>query len=85
MNRYRILSYKKENPQAYLYVIYTTWAAVLYRQIQTPAKGESLYIRYNMDTNITVLKKLTNNISLLAKKVKKLTKSMPRKSKLKLF
>jgi hypothetical protein len=30
-----------------LYVMFTTWAAVLYR-----AEGESLYIRYNTDANV---------------------------------
>ena len=35
-----------------VYVLFTTWAAVLYRQIQTRAEGESLYVRYNTDANV---------------------------------
>ena len=36
----------------YIYLLFTTWAAVLYRQIQTRAEGESLYVRYNTDANV---------------------------------
>ena len=36
----------------HVYVIYTTWAAVLYRQMQTRAEGESLHIRCNTDANV---------------------------------
>jgi hypothetical protein len=37
-----------------IYVLFTTWAAVLYRiYIQTRAEGESLYIWYtNTDANV---------------------------------
>ena len=39
-------------------------SAVLYRQIQTRAEGESLYVRYNTDANVV------NGLKMYAEKIK---------------
>ena len=56
---------------------------MLYRQIQTRAEGESLYVLYNTDANVVNGLKNSSSYEPTGEKSLEIEKSTPRKSKLK--
>ena len=58
---------------------------MLYRQIQTRAKGESLYIRYNTDANVVNRLKNSSSYKPTGKKSLEIDKVYAEKIKVKVF
>ena len=68
-----------------VHVQFTTWTAVLYRQIQTRAEGDSLYIRYNTDVNVVNGLKNSSSYKLTGEKSLEIDEDYAEKIKIKVF
>ena len=59
--------------------------AVLYRQTQTRAEGESLYIQYNTDANVVYYLKTSSSYKLTGEKNLEIDEVYAEKIKVKVF